>query len=118
MTTKEAVELYRHAYKKASDAEWEAYQKAPATPEEARKRQPAYKNPKLSQHIDKTVATAKPGYLKQMLREGGRIRQGEAKADQLIKDRRKAINDIISGNFKKPVTNQVVNVAKPSGQGS
>ena len=44
MTTKEAVELYRHAYKKASDAEWEAYQKAPTTPEESRKRQPAYKN--------------------------------------------------------------------------
>ena len=68
--------------------------------------------------MDKMVVTAKPGYPKQMLREGGRIRQGEAKADQLIKDRRKAINDIISGNFKKPVTSQVVNVARPSGQGS
>ena len=44
MTTKEAVELYRHAYKKASDEKGEGRQKAPTTPEESRKRQPAYKN--------------------------------------------------------------------------
>lgn len=118
MTTKEAVELYRLAYKKAADKEWAAAQKAPSTYEEAQARPRAVSNPKLSQHIDKTVATAKPGYLKQMLKDGDKIRQGEATADSLLKERRKAINDIISGNFKKPVTNQVVNVAKPSGRGS